>query len=489
MSGQNPSQSNATWASRWTFILAAAGSAIGLGNIWKFPYIAGQYGGGAFVLIYLLCVLLVGIPLLMTETAIGRSVRQSPLNAFKKMTTDLGASKGWNVVGWNGMLAGFVILSFYSVIAGWALSYAWDLLTGSFNGMSAAQVGGEFEALTLSAGRQTFWHTLFMALTFGITARGIHEGLEKSLQVMMPALFVLLLVMLGYSMLETGEFMRGFHFMFAVDFSKITSEAIIAALGQAFFTLSLGMCALMAYGAYMPAESSIPRTAVTVAALDTLMAIISGLIVFPIVFAHGLEPSAGPGLLFVSLTSAFANMPMGQLFGFLFFVLVGIAALSSSISLVEPALAWLTERTNLKRVPATALICVSVWFWGLGTVFALTGDFTFTFAGMHFFDLMAYTTDTFLLPVGGLMIAVFAGWVMKRSTLKNELDMSEGMFNLWCAMIRAVIPVCVALIIVSSSPLIREFIQSKLGLAVGVAIAVSVIVNQMRQKKAQVVTE
>ena len=486
MSGQNPTTSTKTWGSRWTFILAAAGSAIGLGNIWKFPYVAGQYGGGAFVMVYLLCILLLGVPLLMAETAIGRSVRQSPLNGFKKLISDLGISKIWNLVAWNGMLSGFIILSFYSVIAGWALSYAWELLSGTFNGMNAGQVGDEFGGLVSSGSRQTFWHTIFMTLTFFITARGIHKGLEKGLQVMMPALFVLLLVMLGYSVTSTGHFMEGFHFMFDVDFSKVTSEAIIAALGQAFFTLSLGMCALMAYGAYMPADNSIPRTALTVAALDTLMAIISGLIVFPIVFAHGLEPTAGPGLLFVSLTAAFANMPMGQVFGFLFFVLVGIAALSSAISLVEPALSWLTERTSMGRVPATALICVAVWFAGLGSVFAMTGDFTFSFAGMNFFDLMSYTTDTFLLPLGGMSIAIFAGWVMKRSTLMKELDMSVGMFNLWRAMVRVVIPVCVALIIVTSSPLAREFVQSGLGLVTGVVIAVLVIYFQVRQKKARI---
>ena len=485
MSGHNPTSSNNTWASRWTFMLAAAGSAIGLGNIWKFPYVAGQYGGGAFVMVYLLCILLIGVPLLMAETAIGRSVRQSPLNAFKKLTADSGVSKGWNLVAWNGMLAGFVILSFYSMIAGWSLSYAWELLIGSFNGMNTGQVGEAFDALVTSGTRQTFWHTLFMLITFFVTARGIHKGLEKGLQVMMPTLFVLLVVMLFYSMIETGHFMEGFHFMFDVDFSRVTGEAIVAALGQAFFTLSLGMCALMAYGAYMPANNSIPRTAFTVALLDTVMAIMSGLIVFPIVFAYGLEPTAGPGLLFVSLTAAFANIPMGQFFGFLFFILVGIAALSSAISLVEPALAWLTERYSMKRAPATALICAAVWFFGLGSVFAMTGDFTFTFAGMNFFDLMAYSTDTFLLPVGGLFIALFAGWKMKRSTLMRELDMSVGLFNLWRAMVRVVIPVCVALIIVTSSPIVREFVQSRLGVATGIVLAVLMITNQMRAKKAK----
>ncbi|MGB1270791.1 MAG: sodium-dependent transporter [Endozoicomonas sp.] len=450
MSGQNPTASKKTWTNRWTFLLAAAGSAIGLGNIWKFPYVAGQYGGGAFVMIYLLCIAIMGVPLLMAETAIGRHVRLSPLNAMRKLTSELGASRLWHVVGWMGMLAGFLILSFYSVIAGWSLSYAWDIVTGAFSGMNADQVGGEFGELVSSAPRQVFWHTAFMLITLVITARGIHRGLEKGLQVMMPALFALLLVMLGYSMLETGQFTRGLSFMFTVDFSKVTGEAFVAALGQAFFTLSLGMCCLMAYGAYMPANNSIPRTAINVAVLDTAMAIISGLIVFPIVFAYGLEPSAGPGLLFVSLTAAFVHMPMGEVFGFLFFVLVGIAALSSAISLVEPALSWLTERTTLGRTAATIILCVSIWFVGLGTVFAMSGDLTFTLFGRNFFDLLDYFTSNILLPLGGLLISIFVGWVMKRSTMMKELGLSVGVFNLWRAMIRVIVPLCVLVVLITT---------------------------------------
>ncbi|WP_252177134.1 sodium-dependent transporter [Endozoicomonas sp. 4G] len=447
MSGQNPTASRKTWNNRWTFMLAAAGSAIGLGNIWKFPYIAGQYGGGAFVLVYLLCIALVGIPLLMAETAIGRSTRLSPLNAMRKLTRDAGVFRGWEVIGWMGMLTGFIILTFYSVVAGWALSYAWDLLTGVFNGMNADQIGGEFEALTASAPRQIFWHTLFMVITVLITARGVHKGLEKGLQVMMPTLFILLFAMLGYSILATGEFMRGFHFMFDVDFSKITGEAVVAAMGQAFFTLSLGMCALMAYGAYMPANNSIPRTALNVAFLDTLMAIVSGLIVFPIVYAHGLEPSAGPGLLFVSLTSAFANIPGGSIVGFMFFVLVGIAALSSAISLIEPSLAWVTERFGINRVLGTCLIGGSIWLVGLGSVFSFNIWADVKFFDKTIFDLAGYMTDVFLLPLGGALIAIFAGWVLKRSVMSNELAMSVGLFNVWRFSVRIIVPVAVALIL------------------------------------------
>ncbi len=447
MAGKNTTVSKNTWNSRWTFMLAAAGSAIGLGNIWKFPYIAGQYGGGAFVMVYLLCIALVGVPLLMAETAIGRSTRLSPLNAMRKLTSDAGVFRGWEVIGWMGMFTGFIILTFYSVVAGWALSYAWDLLMGTFDGMNAKQVGAEFEALTLDAPRQIFWHTLFMAMTVYITARGVHKGLEKGLQVMMPTLFALLIVMLGYSMFATGQFMRGFHFMFDVDFSKITGEAVVAAMGQAFFTLSLGMCALMAYGAYMPSNNSIPKTALSVAFLDTLMAIISGLIVFPIVYAHGLEPSAGPGLLFVSLTSAFANMTGGAYLGCAFFILVSIAALSSAISLIEPTLAWITERFSMNRIVATIMIGSSIWFVGLGSVLSFNHWADVQFFGKTIFDLSGYVTDVVLLPLGGALTAIFAGWVLKRSVMGQELAMSIGAYNLWRFAIRIIVPAAVALIL------------------------------------------
>lgn len=450
MSGQNPTASKKTWNNRWTFILAAAGSAIGLGNIWKFPYIAGQYGGGAFVLMYILFIVIIGAPLLMAEAAIGRSTRLSPLNAIRKLVSDLGVSKAWTGIAWMGMLTGLVILTFYSVIAGWSLSYAWELLTGHFTGMGPAEVGVEFDGLVMSASRQTLWHTIFMGITIFVTARGIHNGLEKGLQIMMPTLFMLLLVMLGYSMFATGEFMRGFRFMFDFNLDNLTGEAVVAAMGQAFFTLSLGMCALMAYGAYMPGNNSIPGTALNVAFLDTLMAIISGLIVFPIVYAHGMEPSAGPGLLFVSLTSAFANMAGGAIVGFIFFALVGIAALSSAISLIEPSLAWVTERFAMGRATATIIIGGLVWFVGLANVLSFNHWSEIQILGRGFFDLFADVTDLILLPLGGALTAIFAGWVMRRSVLMNELALDSGMFNLWLTLVRVVVPVSVMVVLVAA---------------------------------------
>ncbi|MDD7804346.1 MAG: sodium-dependent transporter [Endozoicomonas sp. (ex Botrylloides leachii)] len=450
MAENNTGTANKTWVNRWTFMLAAAGSAIGLGNIWKFPYIAGEYGGGAFVLVYLLCITIMGVPLLMAETLIGRTTRLSPLNGIKKLISDASITKAWQAIAWMGMLCGFLILSFYSVIAGWSLSYAWDVLNGVFTGMNADQVGDEFSALVSSAPRQIIWHTTFMLLTLLITSRGIHKGLEKGLQVMMPMLFFLLLIMLGYSVVETGQFMRGASFMFSVDFTKLNQDALLAALGQAFFTLSLGMCALMAYGAYMPAKNSIGKTAFQVATLDTAMAILSGLVVFPIVFAYGLEPSAGPGLLFVSLTAAFANMPMGDLFGFLFFALVGIAALSSAISLVEPTVAWLTERTGMSRKMATVVLCSLVWVVGLGTVFSFTDNFGAALLGSNFFDAIDFLTNSILMPLGGVLIAIFAGWKIKQSVVMAELSLNKGMFTIWRVVVGILVPICVTAVLITT---------------------------------------
>ncbi len=441
-----------TWANRWTFILAAAGSAIGLGNIWKFPFITGEYGGGAFVLVYLVCIALVGIPIMMAETVLGRHGRHSPIVTMRELARESDAGKGWSLVGWMGVLAGFLILSFYSVIAGWALAFTWDMGSGDLMGLTGEQVGAHFDALVTNPTQLTFWHTIFMVLTALVIVRGIHKGLENSVRVIMPLLFVLLIVLLGYSIVETDQFGRGFSFLFSFDFSKLTWEAVLAAMGHAFFTLSLGMGAIMAYGAYMPKSASIGSTVITVAVLDTVVALVAGLAIFPIVFANGMEPGAGPGLLFVSLPTAFGHMPGGQVFGVLFFVLVSLAALSSSISLIEPAVAWATERFSMSRLVATSLFSALVWLIGMGTVFSfnLWSGEEYQLFGMTVFELLDFVTANIMLPLGGLLIAIFAGWIMKRSVVYKELNLSLVRFNLWRALCRVIAPVCVFVIFVAN---------------------------------------
>jgi len=298
------------WSSRFTFILAATGSAVGLGNIWKFPYITGENGGGAFVIVYLLCVAVIGIPIMIAETMMGRRGRQSPINTLETLTEEAGANKNWHYLGWLGVIAGFLILSYYSVIAGWAMAYVVKAFTGSFSGESAAQIKSLFSDLQASPVQQVFWHTAFLVATMSVVARGVQGGIEKAVRFLMPGLFVLLMLLVAYAM-TTGAYMQGLEFLFKPDFSEMTGDSVLTAMGHAFFTLSLGMGAIMVYGSYLPKGISIAKTSILIAGADTAVALLAGMAIFPIVFANGLEASAGPGLIFQTLPIAFGNMTGG----------------------------------------------------------------------------------------------------------------------------------------------------------------------------------
>ena len=358
------------WHSRWLFILAATGSAVGLGNIWKFPYITGENGGGAFVLVYLFCICLVGIPVMIAEIMLGRAGRQSPINSMVALVKKQNANSAWAAIGWMGALSGFLILSFYSVIAGWALDYIYGMASGAFEGIDSEQSGTIFSSLLANPTTLLFWHSLFMILTLYVVARGVNEGLEKAIRILMPVLFILLGLLLAYAFTLDG-FTKGFAFLFSFDFNKLSTESVIVALGHAFFTLSLSLGAIMAYGAYMPENTNIGKTALIVGALDTLVALAAGLVIFSIVFTNGLEPSAGPGLLFQTLPIAFGQMPFGALFGSMLFILVAFAAWSSSISLAEPIVAWAVESRGISRHKAALSVGISAWLLGIGTVLSL----------------------------------------------------------------------------------------------------------------------
>lgn len=447
---------NGIWGSRWTFILAATGSAVGLGNIWKFPYIVGENGGGAFVLVYLLCIALVGIPIMMAEVLLGRQGRQSPINTMRDLVRETGTHKSWQLLGWMGVVAAFLILTYYSVIAGWSLNYIFEVGVGTFVGKSGGQVGSIFKEMLASPLQLLFLHTLFMVLVAAVVAQGVIKGLEKAVRILMPLLFVLLILLVGYA-LNTDSFGRGFAFLFNVDFSKMTWAAALTALGHAFFTLSLGMGAIMVYGSYMPKNASIGGTVLMVAALDTLVALVAGLAIFPIVFSNGLAPSAGEGLMFVTLPHAFGNMSFGQLFGSLFFVLVALAALSSAISLVEAAVAWLVERFKLKRGLATVMVCLLAWFIGLGTVFSFNIWAESKLGGFTFFGGLDFLTANIMLPLSGLLIALYVGWVLPQRRVGDELAMqNSGLYQLWRFVLRYVSPLAVLVIFVV--PLYERFV-------------------------------
>ncbi len=435
------------WSSQWLFVLAAAGSAVGLGNIWKFPYMAGQNGGGAFVVVYLLCVALIGIPIMMSEVLLGREGRLSPINTMRSLVLKAKGSPLWVMVGWMGVLAGFLILSYYSMIAGWALHYILRLADGTFIGADGEFASQAFESFLAQPWQMILWHTLFMAMTIFIVARGVSKGLEVAIKIFMPMLFVLMIVLVGYSM-TSGGFAEGFAFMFNFDWARLSVDGVLQAMGHAFFTLSLGMGAIMAYGAYMPGSASIAKTVVAIAVLDTLVALAAGLVIFPIVFANGLEPGQGPGLMFVTMPLAFGQMPLGTLFGTTFFVLVSFAAITSAISLLEPALAFLVERYNAQRHRVAISLGVLCWVLGLGSVFSFNYWKDFHIVGeLDFFSFVDYLSANVMLPLGGFLIVLFVGWVVPRAIVVEQMSLSRGFSNIaWQLLVRVVAPVGVLVV-------------------------------------------
>ncbi|PXF31869.1 transporter [Pokkaliibacter plantistimulans] len=442
------------WSSRMAFILAATGSAVGLGNIWKFPYITGENGGGAFVLVYLLCIAIIGIPIMMAEVLIGRRGGHSPINSMRTLARNAKLTPRWVWLAGMGVFASFVILSFYSVIGGWATSYVLTAASGQLSGQSADAIGAMFSGLLGDPVRLLIWHSLFMGLTMLVVARGLRGGLERSVTILMPALFILLLIMVGYAS-TTGHFGEAARFLFQPDFSRLTTQGVLIALGHAFFTLSLGIGVMMAYGSYLQQDISIARTSVTVSVLDTVVALLAGMAIFPIVFANGLEPGSGPGLIFQTLPLAFAQMPWGSVFGTVFFVLLVFAAWTSAISLLEPIVEWLEELDGMNRVTSTLLAGGLCWLLGIASILSLNAWSGFTplamfplFEGKTIFDLLDYLTANVLLPLGGLTVAVFAGWFLKRAMLEEELALPQPWFGLWYSVLRYISPVAVAIVFV-----------------------------------------
>ncbi|MFB3090759.1 MAG: sodium-dependent transporter [Gammaproteobacteria bacterium] len=434
------------WSSHWAFIMAATGSAVGLGNIWRFPYLTGEYGGGAFVLMYIGCVLLVGIPIMMSEVLLGRRGRQSPINTMASLAEEEGLSSAWRYLGWMGVVAGFLILSFYSVVAGWTLEYIFQSGSGSFLTATDGEIGEIFDSLLRNSGQLMAMHTLFMALTVIVVAMGVQSGLERAVKFLMPALFILLLIMVGYAM-STDGFEEGVYYLFNPDWSKLSAEGFLAALGQAFFSLSLGMGAIMVYGSYLPDDASIANTSVTIALIDTLVAIMAGLAIFPLVFAYGLETSSGPGLIFVTLPIAFGQMPYGQIFGTAFFVLLLFAAWTSSISLLEPAVAWLVENRGIARPRSAAIAGLIAWALGIGSALSFNLWQDYRLFDKTYFDIMEYVTSNIMLPLGGLLIAIFTAWLMSRKAVVEELGLDEGLlFRTWFFVVRYVTPIGVVII-------------------------------------------
>ena len=441
--------SHGQWSSRFGFILAATGSAVGLGNIWKFPYMTGVSGGSAFVLTYLLCITLIGVPILIMEWLIGRRAQQNPIQAMEFVARQEGRSPAWKVLGFVGILGAFLILSFYSVIGGWALDYLFLTGSGTFQGMTGKETGAVFEGFLANAGSLMLWHTVFMGLTVWIVAMGVTSGLERASRIMMPGLALVLLILVGYAAVATDSFGRAAAFLFTPDWSTINDQVVLAALGHAFFTLSLGMGIMTAYGAYLGKDVNLLSTARTVVILDTTIALMAGMAIFPLVFAHSLEPSSGPGLIFVTLPIAFGNMTGGTVLGALFFVLLSFAALTSSMSLLEPVVALVEEKTALGRKGAAVTAGVVIWLLGVASLLSFNHWSEIQIMGNNIFDFLDKLTSKFMLPLTGLGIIIFAGWFMNQEKIRQELGLEGTAYLIWSLVSRFVAPLAVIAVFIS----------------------------------------
>ncbi|MDH3748582.1 MAG: sodium-dependent transporter [Gammaproteobacteria bacterium] len=445
-----------TWSSGYAFILAAVGAAVGLGNIWKFPYVVGVSGGGAFVLIYVVCVIFVAIPILIGELLIGRRGNHSPPLAMRAVAADSGRSKHWSLVGWMGLLVGYFIATYYSVIAGWTLAYIFKAL-GGFGGASPANVSQQFEALQADPTQMTIWHTVFMVIALLIVGQGLHGGIERAVKILMPTLFGMLVVMIGYAAVE-GDFKAAVDFLFSTDFSKIDSRVVLSAIGQAFFSIGVAMGLMMVYGAYVPKSVSLTKSAVIIAGADTLVALLAGLMIFPLVFANNLDPGSGPGLIFRTLPTAFAGMSGGAIFGALFFLLLAFAAVTSIIALLEPIVAFAEDKWGMSRRNGCLVFGSLAWLIGLASVLSFNAWANFTplgmfdvFEGMTIYDLIDYFTANLLMPLGGILMAVFVGWRLRRNVLTEELSfVSPTLVKIWLWMIRIVAPLAIVAVLYSS---------------------------------------
>ncbi|MCU4674685.1 sodium-dependent transporter [Catenovulum sp. 2E275] len=453
-------KTHAQWSNRFAYILAATGAAVGLGNIWKFPYIVGENGGGAFVLVYLFCIAIVGVPVMIAEVYLGKKGRQSPMRAVATIAKQYSVSNCWKYAGGMGVAAGYLILSFYAVIAGWACAYVLQSATGQFDNATPAQIQTGFAELTSSPLTLIGWTTFMLAITAAVVAKGLQQGLERCVRYMMPAMFILLLVIAGYSA-SYGDFSQALSFMFEPDFSKLTVHAVLEALGHSFFTLSLASGVMIMYGAYLPDETSIVKTSIWIAIADTLVALLAGLAIFPIVFENNLTPSAGPSLIFETLPLAFGQMPGGQIIGTVFFVMLVFAAFTSAIALIESSVAWFVEKKGYGRVASAVLSATGLWLLSLLSIFSFTGatwaNFDIMSLQFSLFDVIDKLTSNIMLPLGGLLIAIFVGWKVRQNDLAAELKLPENAFKLSFILLKYVTPAIVLIVFIYMTRIINLF--------------------------------
>lgn len=432
-----------TFGSKFGMLAAAVGSAVGLGNIWKFPYLAGENGGGAFIIVYLFCVLLLGVPALLSELSLGYIGRSNGIGAMRNIT----GNNKWSVIGILGFLGSFIILGFYFVVAGWSLEFVYQSVIGSFMGETGDVIAKDFDAFRFDSWRPYLWILIFIVLTSGVLYAGVEKGIEKCSKILMPILFVILLYLCVYAIFLPNS-AEGYKFYFDFDFSKINASVIIAALGQAFFSLSLGMGAMMIYGSYIAKGVNIAKTSIQIALLDTLVAVLAGLVVFPAVFSFGIDPASGPQLVFITLPTVFAQMTGGYFFSICFFLLLAVAALTSTISILEVQIATVAEEFKLNRKVALILMSVIMLILCCMCSYSLIpiekGNVLALF-GKSLFDVCDILTSYIILPVGGLLIMLFLGWFYKKKDLYYilvvETKCSEGLFKVYYFFLRFIAPI------------------------------------------------
>ncbi len=428
------------FSSKFGVIAAAAGSAIGLGNIWRFPYVLGNNGGAAFLIIYLIAIVGIGIPVMLSEFSIGRMTQRNAFGAFKQLKP----KSAWYLVGIMGILAAFLIMSFYSTVAGWTMEYLYQAITHQFQGQDTVSLDLHFKEFIASGTMPVIWQMIFILLTSLIVVMGIKNGIEKSTKILMPMLFVIIIILVIRSITLTGAG-QGLRFLFTPDFSKITPMVILEAIGQAFFSLSIGMGVLITYGSYIQKDDNLIKSAVFISLSDTLIALLSGIAIFPAVFAFGIEPNSGPGLVFITLPNLFNQMPAGYIFSIFFFILLLIAALTSSISLLEVVVAFVTEQFHWKRKPVAFVLSFVFIITGLLSTLSLGSWSHIKVFGLNFFDLFDWTSANLLLPLGGLLIVIFTGWVLNRKALQKEIlngeEKRQWLFNVFMFSVKYISPV------------------------------------------------
>ena len=434
--------------------MATVGCAVGLGNIWRFPYMIGQNGGAAFLAIYIICIILLGLPVMLSEFFIGRYTRKNAAGAFKV----LAPGTKWSLIGYNGVLASFLILGFYSVVAGWTLEYIMQAVTGSLSDKAPEAFAQDFKLFSTEIFRPILWTVTFIGLTHFIVVSGVKEGIERTSKVMMPILFLILLALCIRSVTLPNA-SEGLYFLFKPDFSKITSAVVLSAMGQAFFSLSIGMGCLITYSSYFSKDTKMQITALQVTILDTLVAVMAGIMIFPAVFSFGIAPTAGPELVFITLPNVFQQLPMGAIWSLIFFLLLALAALTSTISLHEVATAYVHEEYQITRTKAAWFVSGGVMVLGILSSLSIGIWKEYTLFGLTFFDLLDYLTAKIMLPFGGMLICIYLGNRVDRKILKEELT-NKGtvpfyFFNTYAFFMKYIAPIAIGMIFLNELGLIQ----------------------------------